>query len=144
MIEILVIERSGNLATALRRATEGMPVRVRLAGDGGNALGEGRSGPALAFVGTQGWRLEELERLIRHLRARRPAVPVAVVASAASAAQEVSLRRLGILCYLQTPLGAPLVRQVVRGAVRSRLGPRPPADGGAHRLTGLGRSMGHR
>lgn len=116
MIEILIVDKDMNLAASLVRATDTRHIRVDVAQTEADALAAMRAEPALVFVRTRGWRAEEIERLIGRIRSREPSVPVAVIASGGSAADEVSLRRLGILCYLQEPVSTHLVREVVRGA----------------------------
>jgi DNA-binding NtrC family response regulator len=128
--DILIIDKGGSLVQTLRRATEGMPVRLRKAGAEADALTAARSRPALVFVRTGGWSPGEVPRLIRRMRGRGPGLPVAVVASGASTAEELTHRRLGILCYLQEPVSCRLVREVVRGAISLGPAPAPPAEVG--------------
>jgi len=116
VIKILIVDKDMNLAASVVRAMDTRQIRVDVAQTEVDALAAMRAEPALVFVRTRGWRAEEIKRLIGRIRSREPAVLVAVIASGGSADDEVSLRRLGILCYLQEPVSTDLVQEVVRGA----------------------------
>jgi len=125
VMKILIVDKDMHLAESVVRATDTRQVRVDVVQTEADALASMRDETALVFVRTRGWRAEEVKRLIGRIGSREPAVPVAVIASGGTVADEVSLRRLGILCYLQEPVSTDLVREVVCGAASlgSALGP---------------------
>ena len=115
MTRILVVDRETDFPKALARAVASESCAIEVASTESAALAATRAEPALVFIRIAG-EVRAAARLVGRLRARHPTVPIACVAADPGGRGEVTLRRKGILCYLQEPVDERILRQVVRGA----------------------------
>lgn len=126
---ILVVDKETDFPKALARAVASESCEIEVAPTDAAALAAAKGEPAVVFVRISGG-VRAAARLVGRLRARHPTVPVACVAADPSGRHEITLRRKGILCYLQEPVDERILRQVVRGAACAHGAAATPISGG--------------
>jgi DNA-binding response OmpR family regulator len=112
---ILILDADAALARALARVTSPEVFAIDQAAPGPGALGAVRDRTDLVFLRVKAGQPAAVS-LVAGLRRLKPRVPIVVVAAEASVDDELALRRAGILCYLEEPLGDDMLRSVVLSA----------------------------